>query len=584
MSTPFFTFREEPDADTRHELRSYDPLAQKLLFTRGIVTEKDAGHFLARAYDGGLHDPFLLNDMEKAVERILSAVGKNEHIVIYSDYDCDGIPGGVLLHDFFTAIKYLNFRNYIPHRHDEGYGLNRGAIDTLADSGATLMITVDCGITDVAEVAHARERGIDVILTDHHEPGLALPPAYAVLNPKRKDTTYPFPGLCGSGVAFKLISAIIARGNFDLPPGHEKWFLDVVGLATIADMVPLIDENRLLAHYGLLVMRKGRRLGLQHLFRTMRMQAATVTEDDIGFMIAPRINAASRMDTPEDAFRLLSATTDADAGMYARHLEGINNERKGVVGAMVKEIKRKLAKRSAMDDVLVIGDPTWRPALVGLAANTLAEEYNRPVFVWGRDGRSILKGSCRSSGVSVVHLMQRASDVFIDFGGHHASGGFSVQEEHIHTFGGALNDAYKELMEGVDASLPSSAYEVDAELELSEVTPALLGTLASLAPFGMGNPKPLFLFRAVAPVRVELFGKQKEHTKATFAEGSRTIQAIGFFNTPDTYTAPLAAGVPVDMLAHVEESFFMGRRETRLRLVEAFHPFGVTDTEKGIPR
>jgi single-stranded-DNA-specific exonuclease len=267
-------------------------------------------------------------------------------------------------------------------------------------------------------------------------------------------------------------------------------------------MVPLVGENRALAHYGLLVMKKGRRLGLRHLFRGMRTEAHAITEDDVGFMIAPRINAASRMDSPEDAFKLLSATTDADAGTYARHLEGINNERKGVVGAMVKEVKRKLAKRNLSDNVIVVGDPTWRPALVGLAANTLAEEYGRPVFIWGRDGRNILKGSCRAGGgVSVVDLMREAGDSFLEYGGHHMSGGFAVHEDRIHSLADALNGAYETV--GKRASLEKSATsEIDAVLELHDVTPTLLAALSSLSPFGIGNPKPLFLFRNIAPGRL----------------------------------------------------------------------------------
>ncbi len=547
-------------------LSRYDALTQQLLFSRGIETEEKAEHFFAREYESGLHDPFLLPDMEKAVVRILEALGRNEKIGIYSDYDCDGIPGAALWHDFFTAIGYTNFVISIPHRHEEGYGLNNEALDRLAHGGVTLLITVDCGSADVSQVQHANDCGMDVIITDHHEIPPVAPSAYAFINPKCSGSVYPFAGLCGTGVAFKLITALISRGNLALPRGHEKWFLDLVGLATIADMVPLRDENRIFAHYGLLVLRKGRRLGFQHLFRIMKMNVAHVTEDDIGFMVAPRINAASRMGAPEDALNLLVAKDDGDAGRYAKHLDGINNERKGLVALMVKEAKHKLSLRSSIDEVLVIGDPAWRPSLVGLAANTLMEEYQRPVFVWGRDGRMVLKGSCRSNGgVSVVALMEKSSEAFLEYGGHHMAGGFAVKEEYIHTLGEVLNTAHQLLPKLNTETMRSE--EVDAVLSLEEVTPTLVRTLARFAPFGEGNTKPVFMFHAVTPLRVEVFGKQKAHTKIVFRTKNREIVAIGFFKLPHEYSAPLEPGTPVTLVAHVEESFFMGRAEIRLRVI-----------------
>lgn len=557
-----------PSPEVCNALQKYDVLTQKLLHARNIVTEEDAEIFLKKEYEKGLHDPFLLPDMQRAVTRILSAISHNERIGIFSDYDCDGIPGGVLLHDFFTTIGYTNFYNYIPHRHEEGYGLSIEAIDHLKEEGVVLLITVDCGIASLKEVSYANEKGVDVIVTDHHEPGEELPEALAIINPKRKDNEYPFSGLCGTGIAFKLVTAVSQNGNFLLKPGQEKWLLDLVGIATVADMVPLQGENRIFAHYGMIVLRQGRRLGLQHLFRIMRTPLTTITEDDIGFMIAPRINAASRMGNPRDAFLLLASRDESEAGTYAAHLETINTERKGVVAAMVKEVHKKLSLRNTIDPVIVIGDPSWRPSLVGLVANTLVEEYQRPVFVWGRDGRNILKGSCRApEGVSVFLLMQHAASSFLEFGGHHRSGGFAVKEDTIHSLGESLNSAYGALsQEGNDRAV-SRHICVDATLRLSDVTPSLVATLARFGPYGEGNPKPVFLFENIVPYRVEIFGKQKAHTKLLFRDGVRTLSAIGFFSLPENYSVLPTEGKPVHLLAHVEESFFMGRRETRLRIV-----------------
>ncbi len=562
MATRYRMAPQVPE-DVALELSDFSPVVRQLFYARGVTTKDAARAFVSPQYDE-LHDPFLLTDMERSVERILRALAAQERIVIYSDYDCDGIPGGVLLHDFFISVG-ANFKNYIPHRHHEGYGLNVEAIEKLAEEGAQLIITVDCGITDVAPAARARELGVDLIITDHHEVGIELPDAYAILNPKRDDA-YPFKGLCGSGVAWKLVQALIARGGFGLKTGWEKWWLDVVGIATIADMVPLVGENRTLAHYGLQVLRKTRRPGLQHLFRAMRMKQEHITEDDIGFMIGPRINAASRMDTPEDAFHMLATRDEDAAGGHARHLEKLNNERKGVVAAMVKDIKKRMEQVIEVPPVIVMGNPEWRPALVGLAANTLVETFNRPVFLWGRDGREIIKGSCRSDGsVSVVSLMHEVRDVFIEYGGHHVSGGFSVQQPAIHTFEGRLNEAYGTVQDRAPIAKESV---VDAELSLEDISARFVREINQLAPFGEANAKPLFAFRSVTPARVEQFGKAGDHTKVRFETASGAVEAIAFFAEPDTFSTPLVAGESRTIIAHAEQSFFMNRMTTRLRIVD----------------
>lgn len=550
-----------PD-EIKNELAHIDPLRAQLLYARGITDRSAADAFLMPSFDMR-HDPFLMTDMEKATERILHAIRNDERITIWSDYDCDGIPGAVVWHDFFTAIGFANFENYIPHRHDEGFGLNAAGIDALNTRETKLIVTLDCGISNIHEVAHANDLGIDVIVTDHHEPGTELPPAFAILDPKR-DHAYPFRELCGSGVAWKLIEALIMRGDFALPEGKEKWWLDMVGLATMADMVPLIGENRTLAHYGLTVLRKTKRKGLHELFRAQRIDARNLSDDDIGFTIAPRVNAASRMGHPIDAFRMFTATEDGDARESAAHLERINKERKGVVGAMVKEMKKRLAVRE-MGKVVVIGDPDWRPSLLGLAANSIVEEHKRPAFVWGRDGRGVLKGSCRSDGsVSVVGLMERVRDHFIEFGGHHASGGFAVREDRIHDLPKALENAFDP---GDDALRDTTEALIDADLSIDEVTDALHRSLAELSPFGVGNPKPLFRFRGVMPDRVTSFGKSGEHTKLTFAGRRMNVNAIAFFTSPAGFTEKLGKE-PIDMIAHVERSHFMGRPELRLRIVD----------------
>lgn len=550
------------------ELSAYDGLLQQLLYNRGITTNESADSFLNPTYEKQLHDPFLLHDMDKAVSRVLEAIKREQKIVIFSDYDCDGIPGAVVLHDFFTAIKFTNFFNFIPHRHYDGFGLSEKIIEKIKiEQNPTLIITIDCGTTDSKAVALAKTLGIEVIITDHHEPKEKLPEAVAVINPKI-GTSYPFSGLCGAGVVYKLVQALIARGDFALPKGIEKWWLDMVGVATIADMVPLIDENRILANFGLLVLRKSRRPGLQQLLRKQRTDQRYLTEEDVGFTISPRINAASRMDNPEDAFFMLATKDEVEAKERVMHLEKLNVERKTAVAQMTKEVHARLKGVEEIPDILVIGNPEWRPALVGLTANKLAEEYRRPAFIWGRDGNGIIKGSCRSGGkISVIDIMQSAPELFIEFGGHLASGGFSVWEDKIHTFASELLKAYKNLGKSAQIEEPLL---VDFELTLEEFTTSLLRAQRQCAPFGCANHKPLYLVRNVIPQAVTVFGKNKEHTKLEFSTKGIVKEAIAFFKNPEQFSVTPTNNKPISLLAHLEESFFMNRLQTRLRIVDVF--------------
>lgn len=561
-----YQVREAMPPEIEGELARYDSWLRRLLYNRGITSSSAAEIFLHPSYDEHLHDPFLLSDMAAAVERILGAILHNERIVIYSDYDCDGIPGAVVLHDFFVAIGFANFYNHIPHRHYDGFGLSERAIIKLKETqNPALIITIDCGTTDIAAVLKSNELGIDVIITDHHEPKAELPNACAVVNPKL-GTSYPFSGLCGAAVVFKLIQALIVKGGFSIPAGHEKWWLDMVGIATIADMVPLRDENRVFAHYGLKVLRKSRRPGLQQLLRKQKASQAHLTEDDIGFTIGPRINAASRMDTPEDAFFLLSTKDEGEAGSRVDHLEKLNLERKSAVAQMTKELHHRISEWAEVPPIIVMGNPDWRPSLVGLAANKLAEEHHRPVFLWGRDGNGAFKGSCRSSGgMSVVTIMNAASEIFSEYGGHHESGGFTIMNDHIHTVAETLVNAAVLLGE---AALIREPLLVDMELRLEEITSELVQAQRLCGPFGCDNPKPVYLLRQVVPTQVEVFGKGKEHTKLMFSQSGLIKEAIAFFRTPEQFSVVPQGGHPLSLLVHLEESFFMNRLQTRLRIIE----------------
>lgn len=551
-------------------MENYPELLRTLLLNRGIHTQEEAERFMKPDYERDLHDPFLMHGMEKAVKRILKAFKKKEKIVVYGDYDCDGIPGSVVLYDFFSKIGCDHFFVYIPHRYREGYGLNTSAVEKFADEGVKLVITVDSGITDVEQVRIAQERGVDVIVTDHHLPQAELPPAHVILNSKQECDPYPFKLLSGAGVAFKLVQALLMRmrskGDEAVPVGWEKWLLDVAGISTIADMVPLVGENRALAHFGLRVLRQTRRPGLRALFSKARVDATTLTEDDVGFTIGPRINAASRMDEPIRAFELLSTRNEVDAISLAHHLEKKNTERKATVGEMIAEVDALVHSRGDAP-VLVVGSEEWRPGVVGLAASRIVEKYNRAAFVWGGAGSTNLKGSCRSDGtVNIVRLMENAvPGTFLDFGGHVAAGGFSLLRENAGFLEKNLFDAHgkTDRIAGLNKE-----QKPDLTLSLDEVSWDTYRMIEKLAPFGEGNPKPLFLLQDVSPSSVERFGKAKEHLKAVFRGKNGPVSAISFFWGNKKDPQP---GMPLSFTAHIESSSFgRGRPELRLRFVELF--------------
>ncbi len=572
--------------------RLNENLLDDLLLARGIEGEEAVKHFLTPDYERDSHDPFLFPDMDVAVERILLARKNNEVVCVWSDYDCDGIPGGVMLTQFLRTLG-LSVIHYIPHRHREGYGLNIEGIDSLKEQNVSLMITIDLGTTEHERIAYAKTKGIDTIVTDHHVvqqkakqvdmsiaqgdgPSIAnfeheimrangdfvWPDALAFINPKRPDSKYPFDGLSGAGVAWKLIQAILIKERGNIPAGHEKWFLDLVGLSTLSDMVPLVGENRMLAKFGLTVMQRNRRPGLAALLKVLKIKPSGLTEDDIGFMISPRINAASRMDSPDVAAKLLAATDEEEAHVLARQLNHINDERKGLVAATVKEANHRLKEMGTEASVIVMGSTKWRPGILGLVANKLAEAHQKPVFLWGREGGEVLRGSVRAGDeVSVVDIMTGAPEAFVHFGGHHASGGFAVNEANVHELGAKLGASYETLRaKGVE----KQSTVLEREVALSEVSHALR-TLSNLAPFGVGNSKPLFLFPQVEVARMKMFGKASDHIEVSLAGNGASATGIAFFSTPDSFTKSLAAGTRADIVGHIETDW---RGGPRIRVVD----------------
>ncbi len=550
-------------------MQKYGELLGELLARRGITAEAEAEAFLNPEYRRDIHDPFLMRDMEHACVRLFEAVEAKEKIIIYADYDCDGIPGAVMLRDLFKRIGFENYEVYIPERNSEGYGLNLAAIKEFAGKGARLIITVDLGTTAVSEIAQAKVLNIDTIVTDHHIPPAELPRACAILNPKVDG--YPEKMLCGAGVVFKFIQGFIKKyGEFyKIGEGWEKWLLDMAGLATLSDQVPLTGENRAIAYFGMKVLRKSPRPGLQKIFSKLYIEQRHVSEDDIGFMLTPRLNAASRMDSPRLAYELLATSDDGEAGALAARLSKINDDRKTVVTSIVREVHKKLEAREAenLKEVLVIGNPVWRVGVLGLVAGKMKDQYKKPVFVWGRDENDLIKGSCRSDGsVSVVELMQETREFFSEFGGHELAGGFTVRSEKIHSLEEALCFSFTKVKrEKKEEGVP---YDIKSGLEA--VNMKNWKEISKLAPFGLGNPKPVFLFEGVKVENIKKFGKNGgEHLEITFSgSGKSGVKAVSFFSNGDSFKTPVTLGSRVNLLASLDLSRFGGREELRLRVID----------------
>lgn len=579
------------------------PITKTLLEKRGVVGEKEIQDFLFPSYEEHIGDPFGIHGMVQAVDRITDAIRSGEKIAVYSDYDCDGVPGGVLLREFFDTIGYP-VEMYIPHRHNEGYGIHTHAVDALKKKGVTLIITVDLAITNIEEIAYAKSVGVDFIVSDHHLPihddkGVqVVPSAVAVINSKQDVCTYHDDMLCGCAVAWKIACALLVRlrTNADrpqmsanhqqtladltlttqtdtynkvlekaknLPVGFEKWMLDLVGISTISDMVPLVKENRALAYYGLRVLQKTKRPGLLHVFNEQRMKKEYLTEEDIAFTIAPRINAASRMGDPIQAHMMLYEKDVEAAEGYARDLELLNTQRKAEVKDIVSGIV--FSNDIYKNDVVVVGDISWGPGILGLIAQKIIDETGKPVFVYGQgDDKTSVKGSCRSRGdVHVVDLMAHVGhDVFSHWGGHEQAGGFSVLVENVDKLSDALNASISKIEK---KDIASQTVVADLELSMDDINEVTYKAVSPLAPFGVGNPKPVFSFTNVTPLATKRFGKKNEHLEIIYpTSNGGKIKAIQFFVSDVTEEK---AQHPHTLLANLEKSFFGFKVELRLRIV-----------------
>ena len=507
-------------------------LFEKILVARGLTTRAAREAFLQPDYAAVKHDPFLLPDMEKAVARLKQAREQGEKIVIYGDYDIDGLSATALLLDAFGKFGFEGVDAFIPNRFVEGYGMTMGAVDKVRDMGADLIVTVDTGSLCHAEIAYATSLGIDTVVTDHHNVAETPPPSVAAVNPKLSGHAYPFRDLCGAGVAFKLVQALQTELD-GLPDGYEKWLLDLVALGTVCDIVTLADENRANVYWGLEVLKKQQRPGLKALMAVAGIEPGQVNARHLGFGLGPRMNAAGRLETAQYALDMLTASDGLEALEASEKLEELNTKRRGIQDTIFEEACVQ-AEGLVNDRVLVVSSGGWNHGVIGIVASKLVEKYKKPVFIIGERGEEAT-GSARSFGdFSAADAVRAADDIIIKGGGHGAAAGVTLETEKIGDFRRRVNEFYDslQLTNQERYLLPRADVEID---DFSEINEELIDNLAKMEPFGNGNPEPVLKIITASVLSVRRMGADGQHVKLTLRDKNSKVLQMLAFNAPEEF-------------------------------------------------
>jgi len=521
---PLITKRWEvaspPPAEALQELSGYPDILRRILYNRGFRTHEQARTFLEAQPPSGT-DPTNLIDLPKAVDRIKFAIQHRENIVVYGDYDADGVTATALL---LMALKALGaqVREYIPNRFDEGYGLNLEAMSILREQGSDLIITVDCGIRSWEEANYSLTAGMDLIITDHHYPLDILPQAYAIINPKQIGDNYPEKNLAGVGLAYKLVDLLFKSVPNPLDP---REYLDLVALGTVADLVPITGENRSLVRNGLEYLRQPRRQGIMALIGVSGLSPARITATDISFTLAPRLNASGRLDSALASLNLLTSQNLKEAGQLAQWLEIQNRDRQKIMRDIQTNAEQKIIVSDKIPLLLFAADPEYNAGVVGLAASRLTEQYYRPSII-ASIGDKYTRGSCRSiSEFHITQALDQCKDLLEHHGGHAAAAGFTVRNDLLQALIDKLLIIATEQLDEKDLRPKIFA---EAEIPLSDLKPDILKSLEWLQPTGMGNPAPIFMSRGLKVTRQKAIGADGAHLKLTVTDGKITYDAIAF--------------------------------------------------------
>ena len=540
-----------------------DRVLADLLVQRGVETFEDARKFFRPSLED-LHDPFLMKDMDKAVERLHQAIVSAQKILVYGDYDVDGTTAVAQMYSFLKYFtQKLSF--YIPDRYDEGYGLSYKALDWAADNGVNLVITLDCGIKAIEKVEYARSKGIDIIICDHHLPEDELPKAVAVLDPKREDCHYPFDDLCGCGVGFKLAQGYVQHYGLDSALLEPLLDLQVVSIAS--DLVSMTGENRILAHYGLKRLNENPRQGLLAMISLSQLEPGHIGIDDIVFKIGPRINAAGRMESGRLAVELLTATDERSARKIGEKINDNNNERKSIDREITQEALEMVSSGRALatKNATIVYNPTWNKGVVGIVASRLVEAYYKPTVVLTKSN-GFVTGSARSvQGFDLYASIESCADLLENFGGHMYAAGLTMKEENVEEFCRRMDEF---VGKNITREELTPVVEIDAQLDLSQITPKFTRILRQFQPCGPGNSNPVFLTEKLYDFgNGRKVGAAGVHLKLDLVQENMTypqMAAIGF-NMAGHYDH-IKEGKPIDVCYSIVENFYRGSSTIQLRL------------------
>ena len=549
---------EQKDIDALSKALNVDDLVSQLLLQRGITNYDEAKKFF-RPQLSDLHDPFLMKDMNLAVQRIEKAIANNENILVYGDYDVDGTTSVALLSSYLLTY-YPNVATYIPDRYDEGYGVSYKGIDFAEDNDFSLIITLDCGVKAIDKVTYAKEKNIDFVICDHHRPGENLPDAIAVLDPKRADCTYPYDELCGCGVGFKLIQALGSKKGQTID--DLVYYLDLVATAIGADIVPMTGENRVLAYYGLQVINKSPRIGFRAIIDQIKKTTLTIT--DVVFIIAPRINAAGRMKHGQHAVNLLTENDLSVAQKFAAEIEKFNTDRRGLDQQITQEALVQIQENAEEEHkTSVVYNDTWHKGVIGIVASRLTETYYRPTLVFTKSGEKLAASARSVKGFDVYNALEKCSQYIEQFGGHKYAAGLTLLEDEYEGF---KKQFEKVVSETIDPALLTPEILVDTVLELKDITPKLMRIIRQFAPFGPGNMTPVFMAENLKDTGyAKGVGQEEAHLKLDAVQNdSYKIGGIGF-NLGDKL--PLVTSrKSFDAVFNLDENEWQGNVSLQLRL------------------
>ncbi|MFV1449036.1 single-stranded-DNA-specific exonuclease RecJ [Maribacter sp. HS] len=549
---------KQEDIDTLANALNVDSLVAQLLLQRGISTFEEAKHFF-RPQLSDLHDPFLMKDMDIAVERIEEAIANGENILVYGDYDVDGTTAVALMSSYLLSY-YPNVATYIPDRYDEGYGVSFKGIDFAEDNDFTLIVALDCGVKAIDKVAYAKEKGIDFIICDHHRPGTILPSAVAVLDPKREDCSYPYDELCGCGVGFKLIQALGSRRGETID--DVIYYLDLLATAIGADIVPITGENRILAYYGLQVINQQPRIGFKAIIDQINKKELTIT--DVVFIIAPRINAAGRMKHGQHAVNLLTETNMDQAIQFASEIEKFNTDRRGLDQEITIEALGQIQENEEQEGFTsVVYKDTWHKGVIGIVASRLTETYYRPTLVFTKSGDKLAASARSVRGFDVYNALEGCSDYIEQFGGHKYAAGLTLLEEQYNNFKHQFEKVVKET---IDPQMLIPEITIDAVIELKDINPKLMRILKQFAPFGPGNMSPVFMAENLQDTGyAKGVGKEEAHLKLSVVQqDSHKIDGIGF-NMGDKLSL-VTGRKPFNAVFSIDENEWQGNVSLQLKL------------------